>query len=365
MESAPSSGSALRPEPQTQPEGYVPAFDVIRGAAVLLVMAFHFNVPGANAAGRLGVTLFFVLSGFLITRHVVSVMPGGLPAVVRYLGRRALRIGPALAALLIVITALTTWAGTLADAGPAVIASALFIANAPVLLGIDLPWLSHMWSLSLEAQFYAVLPLLMLAAVAHRLAAPVVVAGLAVGLLVYPEASGIGVGCMLALGGARHLARRWPPLLLVAGISLLLISATVDNQSGYYHVAPAWIASIGSGFIVGAALGSPRLTWNPLRRVGLISYSLYLWHLPIGTALFPAAYAAGFAWWTAAIGAAVLSFSVAAVSYSWIERPFTSAAFRRRIAMVTRTAADVVITRTLRRSQDLGGAAAPLENPFG
>ena len=348
MESIRSSGFALRPEPQAQPGGYVPALDVIRGAAVLLVMAFHFNVPGANAAGRLGVTLFFVLSGYLITRHVVSVVPGGFAAVVDYLGRRALRIGPALAGLLIVILAVTAVAGTFTEVAPGAMASALFVANAPVPLGIDLPWLSHMWSLSLEVQFYVVLPLLMLAAIAHRLIAAIVIAGVAGGLLIYPEASGIGIGCALALGGARFLARRWPPLLVAAGIALVLLSAMLDNQSGYYHVGPAWIASIGSGFIVAAALRSPLLTWNPLRRVGLVSYSLYLWHLPIGTALFPAAYAAGFSWWMAAIGATVTSLFVAALSYMWIERPFMTATFRNHLARSATQAALAVARPALR-----------------
>lgn len=330
------SQRAIGTERQSAPRHHVAAFDVIRGWAVLLVLAFHFNVPGAQAAGRIGVTLFFVLSGYLITHHLAAALAEdgrGLGVVTRHYRRRALRILPPLAVMLLVVTAIATAVGTVTIVGPAAVSSAFMVANLPAPLGVDLLWLSHMWSLSVEAQFYLVLPVLLVAGFIHRFVAAAVIVGAATVLVLYPAASGLGIGCLLAVAGARAVPRLWPPLLTLAGCAVMLVSATMDNQSAYYHLVPAWTASVGAGLIVGAAAArTSSSTANPVKRVGQISYSLYLWHLPIGAVLFPAAYAAGYPWWVAAVAAVALSVATAEISYRFVESPFMTAVSRKSSA---------------------------------
>lgn len=286
-------------------------------------MAFHFNVPGADAAGRTGVILFLVLSGFLITDHLRAEMHAkGRLDLFQFYRRRALRIAPALGVLLIAATVAAGLGTEDRELAPAILATALFIANATYLVGIDLQWLSHMWTLSLEAQFYVAIPLVLMGLTRRSRAGAIAVLG-AVVMLLYPAAAALAAGCALAVIGARPAAwfamRAFPAIGLVA----ILFSAAIDNQSSVYNLAPTIFSSVGASLIVAAAAGGTSRRRRPsLGWVGRVSYSLYLWHLPIGTVLFPAAYAMGLSWWTAALASTAISVGVASVSYRWIERPF-------------------------------------------
>jgi len=153
--------------------GYRPALDGIRGAAVLAVMLFHFGAP-FDQGGFLGVDAFFVLSGFLITALLIEEWSrtGGI-AFRRFYTRRALRLLPALFAMLLLVTVVValiaprdvqeaTWRGT--------VVTLLYAANwQKVFSSQSVGLLGHTWSLSIEEQFYVLWPPLLLLLLRHRL----------------------------------------------------------------------------------------------------------------------------------------------------------------------------------------------------
>lgn len=246
---------------------YRPELDGLRGAAVALVIANHAGVL-PNGAGNVGVTAFFVLSGYLITSLLVAEREttGGIDLRAFYV-RRVRRLLPALLAMLAV---------TLAIFGPTyllpTLAAAFYWADLAPLLHVPLGQLSHTWSLSLEEQFYALWPLAFV-----RLAHPRrwLVIGLAasiLGQLIFPDgparfitrADGIIVGCLLALTPIRF--GWWP-------VACLGVAATV------------WANPLPIAMTVASAallLSAPQFLRNrALVRVGQISYGLYLWHFVI------------------------------------------------------------------------------------
>ena len=140
----------------------IPALDGLRGVAVLLVMLYHANLL---ASGWVGVQLFFVLSGFLITRVLLQARSGtsAARASLHFYLRRALRIFPAYFLYLLAglaLAAVSPW-GLSADA-PGFWPAMIFVYNwyrawAP---SADLRWLDHLWSLSVEEQLYLLLSLI-------------------------------------------------------------------------------------------------------------------------------------------------------------------------------------------------------------
>src|SRR5690242_9996113 len=127
----------------TSRAGRIPYLDGIRGVAILLVVGHHYNVPGLRS-GFIGVDLFFVLSGYLITSLLVREQARfGRIDIPRYYGRRALRLLPALALLLVVWAPLAQPIAVIATVGGFfnwVMAFHWFIAS----------YLGHLWSLSIE-----------------------------------------------------------------------------------------------------------------------------------------------------------------------------------------------------------------------
>jgi len=139
--------------------------DGVRGLAILLVVAAHSGLP-VRWGGLSGVTLFFVLSGYLITSLLVREWDRwGSVSLWRFWGRRALRLLPALA-LLIVLAPLLLWAtgdDRLSTYPTAALASLFYVGNWVRIGGTDLGVLNHLWSLSVEEQFYVVWPAVFIA----------------------------------------------------------------------------------------------------------------------------------------------------------------------------------------------------------
>ena len=342
--------------------GYEPALDGLRGLAVALVVSFHaFGIP---RDGFLGVDLFFVLSGFLITSILLGEQASrGRISLRRFYVRRALRLVPALLVFLIVsLAARILVAGARHEFGTAVVldqlrdcaVAASYVSNFVLAFGgVDaLPTgLGHLWSLAAEEQFYLLWPILLVCGLARhrRWAGIVLIAAIAFVAarqfqLVLSNVPGdrldfgpdtrsgsILIGCLFAVlranpSGARCLAsvtRVGLPLALV--LSSLIVCADLGRT---LYVGPLTLFAFCAGVVIVGVLDercavrrwlSPR----PLVYLGRLSYSLYLWHLLIftglGVALVGANGAAGAPRATAAVAASLVA---AALSYHFVEIPF-------------------------------------------
>jgi peptidoglycan/LPS O-acetylase OafA/YrhL len=335
--------------------GYRPALNGVRGIAVALVVSAHtFGWP--SDGGYFGLDLFFVLSGFLITRLLLDEHAStGAISFRRFYERRVRRLLPALTCLLIACFLLASVAlmehhidhhqyrqslvvGVLAS-----VFSLNFVAKD--LVGAPASILGHLWSLSLEEQFYIVWPAtlaLLLKLRGRRGAAIVLAVGVAVAewrmysvaagtndmnrVYFYPDthAAPIAAGCLIAfaptIGQSRVIG---PGALAVLLLAAILGHAT--NLHSYLTYSPVvTLAAVGviSACMAGGAFARA-LSWRPLVWLGVVSYSLYLWHYPI-VWLLP----------NSAPLALALSVLVASISYYLVERSFLRRSPRQRAAPV-------------------------------
>jgi peptidoglycan/LPS O-acetylase OafA/YrhL len=280
--------------------GYVPALDGLRGLAIVAVIAFHaFDAP---LGGFYGVDLFFVLSGFLITTLLLEEHDrvGGI-SLRDFYRRRAYRLLPGLFAVLATYAALMVAAPT---ALSQVAAGGLYAANFVIASGSHFldgtPFVPY-WSLAEEEQFYLLWPLvlvlllqrrvresrvawalalLVIALVAYR--SGLALAGASATRLYYApdtHADGLVLGCLFALLRRRGL--RIPELAGWLGLAVLLVAFALPSLTGGFAFGLAPV-SIAAALVTGAVLEQGRLSrcfsLRPLVWLGLISYSLYLWH---------------------------------------------------------------------------------------
>lgn len=340
---------------------HLPALDGIRGIAILAVLAAHLAptiqvdedglARRALSFGVLGVDLFFVLSGFLITGILLDAK--GRPGYFRsFYARRVLRIFPAYYAYLVVIGLLVR-TGTIhlarADWLPWHLA---YLSNMMPGRGVPLVhYLSHMWSLAIEEQFYLVWPAVVSLAGRRSLLAlclaGVVLVGATRAVAAWEDVwvetlhrntflrlDTLLAGAALALwarrdGGPNGIRRYSVVLVLVGGVGLALAASGVarrgfDDPLAATAMYSAMIPlSVG---LVGRAVTAPPGSWAqawPLRTAGRYSYGLYIWHMlafaAVGLHRFtgdpPAVRLVGVA------GAAGLAFLFAAISWVLIERP--------------------------------------------
>ncbi|KTR11740.1 acyltransferase family protein [Curtobacterium luteum] len=361
-----------------------PELEGLRALAVALVVAQHaFSVP---RGGWIGVDVFFVLSGYLITRGLVGeIRAGGRIDYAAFIIRRARRILPA-AVFVVLVTVAAGWALWFRPRAVALtldaVASLLSVENVHLIVtgtsyfaeGGPVSPLQHYWSLAVEEQFYAVWPLLVIATAAvwgKRVAARRLVARIALAAVVASVAwavvRGDGTGVYfdpvvrtweLAAGAlvaalAVSPRPRMAGAAVVAGLGLVLSSAVLVPASVTNPLPAVVPPVIGTALVIVGGDRAPvgvtaALRWRPVRFVGRISFSLYLWHFPVLVFLrsvFPEQE------WTPVV-AVLLAVALAAFSYRWVERPFAGRPLpvrRRRARRPARTRRLVAV-----------GATAPL-----
>jgi peptidoglycan/LPS O-acetylase OafA/YrhL len=335
---------------------YRPEVDGLRAIAVGAVLLFHakLGMPG----GYVGVDVFFVISGYLITSLILKDCRSSEGfSIVRFWERRVRRIFPALL-VVIVATLVAGWFLLLPShfesLGASVLAQAAFAGNiyfwaTSGYFGNEastIPLL-HTWSLAVEEQYYLLFPLLFLLPVvwtsgrlrwllgflfAGSLALSVwqvARAPDAAFFLLPSRAWELMAGALLAVVPARPQTPRW--LLGVTGwgglaavLAAMLLYTEETPFPGWAALAPV----LGTAAIIWSTGQNERpsvlcrmLSWRPVVFVGLISYSLYLWHWPV---LVYATYWPDnhILWWPWRAGLLVLSFVLAVLSWRYVETPF-------------------------------------------
>lgn len=296
---------------------YRPALDGLRAVAVIAVMLFHLD-PGLLPGGFVGVDVFFVLSGYLITSIILVERDAGKFSYARFYQRRIARILPA-AMLVIVATLIAAWRlyspQDFASAGAVAMAAALSVANMKLMLqgnyfevSPDAQPFLHFWSLAIEEQFYLFLPivvgifyrnparrrilrlLLSLGAIAS-LVGCIIVTSLAPTWAFYllpTRAWELLAGCLLATRAIRTetTGMRRAAIAKTAGFLMILGSCFLIHEGDHF---PGWVAIAP---VAGACLCIGRrgsdgstverlLARKSMVTIGKMSYSLYLWHWPI------------------------------------------------------------------------------------
>jgi peptidoglycan/LPS O-acetylase OafA/YrhL len=354
---APGAAPADRPAAPYR-LGHQPGLDGLRAIAIAFVIAAHAFLPFTTGGGLAGVTSFFVLSGYLITRLLVAEegFSGSIDLVAFY-ARRVLRLFPALLVLAAVVLVVYAFQGRGLQALTSIPVVLLYSANWSLAQGgATLTPFQHTWSLAIEEQFYILWPPILLLVLRARrpstriagAIALVAVVAIAWRLFIYvavaanlhedrvefgsdTNAYSLLAGC--ALGLLPSLPRgRIAGVLGVLGLAAIVLSMTlrsvVDVPGWGAFVALPVLAALGAlGVIVGVMGGGLRLLGlAPISYVGRISYGLYLWHWVTPRMIEPLPIAEG-----RTVIAFALAFAASVASFHLVEQPALrlKARFRR------------------------------------
>ena len=336
---------------QTLTSRRIPALDGLRGIAILAVLVHHQLTPLRLPGGFLGVDLFFVLSGFLITGLLLGEFRQTAAISLRkfYL-RRVLRLGPALF-LYLLGCLLVTWYYQPSEFTRELklIGIALaYATNWRMAFGWDtsLDPTAIIWSLSIEEQFYLIWPLLLFACLALKFSRRAIVCGLALMIIAIivnrysllsgganltrlyygtdTHADALLLGCIVAFVPVIHMRVRWFTLLgLLLATTLGYLVATTDFTSLFLYRGGFTLISLLAGILILVVANSPSslialaLKWRVLRWFGQISYGLYLWHWLVirNVSLFY------LGWWEPWAKLA-LALGIASASFYFVEKPF-------------------------------------------
>jgi peptidoglycan/LPS O-acetylase OafA/YrhL len=367
----------LRSAGQAQHLHYLPPVDGLRGVAVLAVLGFH-AFPESVPGGFVGVDVFFVISGFLITGIIARHLERGEFSFAAFYARRVRRLFPALV-LVLAATLSLGWLVLLPHEfrllGKHILAAALFVANVAFWqesgyfdTDAEFKPLLHLWSLGIEEQFYLAWPVLLVILWKRRLLLLAVLSALVlasftssvslasfapVGNFYLPVSRfwELGVGCLLALlkerpshawlrTGVQESALRivFCNIAPAIGIALIGTAIFVFDAHTPFPSWPALLPVLGTLLILSTpeqawfqrrVLGSPVLVWT-----GLVSYALYLWHWPLLS--FANIVEAGSLPNIVRWAALLLSFVLAWFTYRFVEVPVRRRkGFKINFALVT------------------------------
>ena len=290
-------------------QGYRADIDGLRAVAILLVVLFHAGVstlPG----GYVGVDLFFVISGFLIGGTLYRDLASGQFSLYHFAVRRIRRIAPALMTMLFGLLFIGYFLlSPLEYSQLAKYSFGVFLSVPNIILlkgadyfsaPADLNPLLITWSLGIEEQFYIALPLIMLLVARVRVLLFVVVAllsllSLAACIWLTPQNSSqafyllptrgweLGAGVLLAMWKPRPIGGFWANLFTLAGLALIAFCALRLNKSDAFPGYQALLPVLGACLLIAARGALSRLVLEnaPMRFIGKISYSWYLWHWPL------------------------------------------------------------------------------------
>jgi peptidoglycan/LPS O-acetylase OafA/YrhL len=372
---SPSAARKKLKNPHSSSLSYMPALDGLRALAVLAVLAYHADLPWARA-GFLGVDVFFVISGYLITALMLSEHTrNGRVSLSRFWSRRALRLLPGLLVMLAVVAvAVPILAPDQNESLNGDLTAALTYVSNWWMIFQDKPYfeaigrppvLQHLWSLAVEEQFYLMWPLVLAFGLRNPIRKPrrlvkwilLAVAGsaAAMALMYSPEADAsrvyygtdtrlgtILLGAALAFvwsPGHRTAAPKWggsfardaAALACLAGIGWMVVNwhefEPMLYRGGFTGVAllAAIVVAVAShpGFLTKGLLGN-----LPMRWLGQRSYSIYLWHWPVFMVTRPQLDVSltGLPLLALRMG---LTMSLAVASYELIEKPIRNGALAR------------------------------------
>lgn len=348
---------------------YRPDIDGLRAIAVLAVVAYH-AAPGRMPGGFIGVDIFFVISGYLISSILLNSLDKGRFSILEFYERRVRRIFPALS-LMLIACSVSGWFLLLSDEfkqlGKHTVAGGVFISNVALWNesgyfddAADFKILLHLWSLGIEEQFYIFWPILLWVTYVRKWS--IISAVLAIAIcsfalnihlsitnpsgafyLPFPRFWELAVGALLATlpavyrqMGILQLTNITNQCVSILGLLLLL--------SGFYYIDkqvsfPGWWALLpvsGTALLILSGphaafnrwvLSNPAMVW-----IGLISYPLYLWHWPI-LSFLRVMEGQEVVQIKRVIGVAV-AFSLAWLTYRFIEMPVRKSSNKKSTVLV-------------------------------
>lgn len=331
--------------------------DGLRAIAVISVLFYHANLGAPG--GFVGVDVFFVISGFLITGLIRKEADSGTFSISRFWERRIRRILPAL--IVVLLTVLLAGWFTLAtddfrELGQSALAQALLIPNLYFYLDSDyfataaqMRPLLHTWSLAVEEQFYILFPLMLAVLVSRAKSAVVpVLAGIttisfaaSIYASVYhplfnfyllpTRAWELLLGSLLAVMQVR-VPKRIAEFVSAAGLVSILMSVTLYDHDTRFPGVAALLPCLGAAALIASSTASRTrvaalLSLRPIVFIGLISYSLYLWHWPLF--VFARFWSFGTIQPSVRVSLLLLSVALATVTWKFVETPFRKAAVLR------------------------------------
>lgn len=336
---APASPTVVRTE-------YRPDIDGLRAIAVLSVLAFHYGAP--LPGGFTGVDVFFVISGFLITQQLYADIERGTFSLIAFYDRRIKRIVPALLVVLIaslIAGHILLVPGDYKSLAKSASAAALGFSNFYFMRNTgyfdqtaDLMPLLHTWSLGVEEQYYLIGPLLLfgLAPLLSKkkiaaVVSAIVILGFGVSLawlssdpkgafyMAAPRAWELAIGALLVF--LPRLPRRLGEASIVAGITLIVVGFFVVSTEVFPGVW-ALFPCIGAALVIWPRDGDARVATalGGLKSIGVISYSLYLWHWPVWV-YFRIYINEATPSLREALTLAVISLALSILSYFFVEKP--------------------------------------------
>ncbi len=359
---------------------YIASLDGLRALAVIAVIAYHLDLKFA-LGGLLGVTVFFVLSGYLITGLLMAELEEtGTVNLPQFWLRRVRRLFPAIVLVVVVVTALCVIFNhpLLTKLRPDVMPSLFWFQNWWYVfrglsyfesLGDPSP-LTHFWSLAIEEQFYLVWPILLLLVsklganktVIRRGCIVLAVVSAAFMWVLYSpledptrvyygtdtRACSLLIGAWLSLfwpgqalteHGTRNVPSRIINFLDVIGVLALAgiigMMAFIDGFSGFMYHGGIIICSVLTAVLI-AVLVHPRsrlakfASLKPFVWVGQRSYGIYLWHYPIILLLKPLNGPGPYAWWFV-LAVFIITFTASALSYTFVENPIRHGAIGKAL----------------------------------